>query len=245
MLQANMTDEALWAALPSLNAEELASLPCHVAAKERHILKILDRRDLTADFLKEIAHNTRWAKSPRIKFKLVNHSNTPLGDAMNMTKFLFWRELNLTLQNFRLRSEIRHVAESVLLKRLPAMAVGERVALARVAAGQILKMLRTQKEPRIIQALLTNQRLVEDDVLFLVNRQSTPAPALEAVARDFKWSSRREVRSALLRNPKAPLAVVVGFISSLTSVEALALLKDPKVPQAVRRLVRKRLGNAP
>jgi hypothetical protein len=43
------------------------------------------------------------------------------------------------------------------------MAVGEKMSLARLCAGQVLKSLRAEKDPMVVQALLENGRLVEDE----------------------------------------------------------------------------------
>jgi hypothetical protein len=241
MLEPQLTDEELWTPLPTLPADDIPALLEHKAAKEQHILKLLTRRELPERALTQIAHS-RWAGTLRVQFGLVSHPQTPRGDALNLVKFLFWRDLNMVTQNFVIAPEVRHQAESVLFQRLPAMAIGEKVSLARLAGGQVLKALRTDKEPKIIQALLENPRLVEEDVLYLVSQPRTPAPVLEAVARDPKWSARREVRISLLRNSKTPLANAIGFISSLTTVEIKSLVNDAKVPLAVRRMMEKRLG---
>jgi hypothetical protein len=167
---------------------------------------------------------------------------TPLPDALNLVKFLAWRDLNHTLLNYKIASEVRHAAESALIQRLPALAVGEKITLARLAGGQVLKVLRSETEPRVISSLLENQRLVEEDVLYLASRPKTIAPVLEAVARDDRWSSRKEVRVALMRNPKAPLSVVAPFISQMTKGDLAPLAGDPKVPLALRRMIQTRLG---
>ena len=236
-----LDENALWAKLPTLDASDMASLIDHPAAKDRHFVKLLQRQDLSQDFLSQLA-KSRWAGTVRVQFCLVNHPRTPLVDAMNFVKFLFWRDLNLVVQNFRLATEVRHAAESMLQQRLPALAIGEKKTLARIAGGQILKLLRLEKDPQVVKALLENPRLVEEDVLFLTSQPRTPAPVLEAVCRDPKWSTRREVRMALLRNPHTPLASAITFISSLTATEMRTLLDDPKVPIAIRKMIKTRLG---
>ena len=241
MLMPQMTDEELWALMPTLGMDDVPAFLTHGATKEQHVLKLLTRRDVSGQALGLIAHS-RWAGTLRIQFALVNHPNTPPAEAMNFVKFLFWRDLNQITQNFLLPTEVRHRAENVLFQRLPAMAIGEKISLARLAGGQVLKTLRLEKDPKIIQALLENSRLVEEDVLYLVSQARTPAPVLESVARDPKWSARREVRIALLRNGRTPLSAAVTFISSLTSVELKGLVNDAKVPLAVRRMIEKRLG---
>lgn len=243
MLEPGLSEEALWAKLPSLTAEDLVPLLSYPSTRDRHVVKVLHRPDLSESFLGEVAHS-KWVGSARVQFNLVNHPNTPLGEAMNFVKFLFWRDLNLVIQNFRLSSEVRHHAEAVLQQRLPAMAAGEKVTLARLAAGQILKILRNDKDPKVIKALLENSRIVEEDVLFLVSQSRTPTPVLEEVARDPRWSSRREVRMALLRNPRTPLSTTSSFISNLTTTEMKALVNDMKVPLPVRRMLQNRLGKS-
>lgn len=244
MLQPDLTSNEIWELLPTMMSEDIIALPDHPAVKEHHLLKLLERPDLPVEFLRSLSRDRRWVKSPRIRFKLVNNPVMPVAEAMNHIKFLFWRDLNFTVQNFRIPSEVRHGAESLLIKRLQAMATGEKVNLARVAAGRVLKLLRTEKNPRVATALLENPRLLEEDVLFAVNQKSTPAPVLESVARDAKWSSRRNVRVALIRNPKTPISVSLSFVSSLHAGDAAELLKDSKVPLAVRRMIKTRLGGA-
>ncbi len=241
MLEPDLDDEQLWARLSTLGVEDLPVLLQHRSTTEKHLIKLLQRPDLPSEFLGQLA-STHWAGTLRVQFCLVNHPRTPLAVAMNLAKFLFWRDLNLVAQNFRLPTEVRHVAESTLQQRLPAMAVGEKVTLARLAGGQTLKMLRLDKDPKVIQALLENPRLMEEDVLYLVSQARTPAPVLESVARDPKWSSRREVRIALLRNPRTPLAAAITFISSLTSVEMKSLVNDLKVPLSIRKMLQNKLG---
>ena len=241
MIRPSATSDELWAALPTLAGEDLHALLDHPSADEKHVIKLLERPDLPGEFLQGLA-KSRWIRSSRVQFYMVNNPNTPLAQAMNFVKFLFWRDLNQVAMNFRVATEVRHMAESVLFQRLSALAVGEKVALARIAGGQVLKTLRLEKESRITGALLENPRLVEEDVLFIINQSRTPGPVLETIARDPKWSTRKEVRVALLRNGSTPLSAVIPFITQLGASEIKSLLHDPKVPTAVRRMIHTRLG---
>lgn len=241
MLRPEMTSDELWAALPGVPVEELAALLDHPAADEKHVLKTLERTDLPAPFLQLVA-KSRWVRSLRVQYFLVNHPHTPVAEAMNLVKFLFWRDLNYTTQNFRIPPEVRHAAEGMLIQRLPALAIGEKMALARLAGGQILKMLRLDKDARVIEALLDNPRAVEEDVLYIINQGRTPAPVLESIARDPKWSCRKEVRVALLRNPATPLSLAIPFVAQMSAADLKNLANDGKVPTAVRRMIQTRLG---
>lgn len=240
MLERDLTAESLWVEIPKIALSDLEDLLTHPAVAERHIVKLLLRPDLPGPFLAELARS-RWAGNARVQFGLVNHPRTPLPDSLNLVKYLMWRDLNLTVLNFKMASEVRHAAESVLIQRLPSMAVGEKMTLARLAGGQILKGLRTEPDPGIVEALLENPRMLEEDVLFVINRPRTIAPVLETVARDERWSARKEVRIALIRNQKSPLSAVLPFISQMTTGDLRPLADDPKVPLALRRMIQTRL----
>jgi len=242
MLGPELTSDQLWAALPTLAGDDLSALMDHPAADDRHFLKLLERPDLPGPFLLALSKSP-WARSPRIQFYLVRNPSTPLPVGMNLVKFLFWRDLNLVTLNFRVATEIRHMAESVLFQRLPALAVGEKVSLARLAGGQVLKALRLEKDARITAALLENPRLVEEDVLYIVSQARTSSPVLETIARDPKWSCRREVRVALLRNASTPLSAAIPFVAQLAVTDLQALARDPKVPTAIRRMIATRMGS--
>jgi hypothetical protein len=244
MLDPGLGEDELFGRIAALPPPDLDAVPDHPATRERHLLKLLTRPDVPEGTLLKIARS-QWSRSSRVQFGLVNHPATPPAEAMNFVKFLSWRDLNLTLQNFRIASEVRHHAEAVLLQRLPSLSLGEKVTLARTAVGMALKGLRSDKDPRVVKGLLENGRLVEEDVLFLVNQPRTPQPVLETVARDPKWSCRKEVRLALLRNPSTPLSAVLPFITSLNLVDQRTLLTDAKVPLAVRRMIRTRMGKEP
>lgn len=241
MLDPTLTEEALWTLVPTLPDSELPQLLGHPATHERHLLKILLRTDLSGEFLGLVA-KSRWVRAPQILTAFVNHPHAPRPDALNFVKFLGWRDLNRTMLSFRTPPEVRHASESLLLQRLPSLTVGEKITLARAAGGQVLKALRNDNDSRVIRSFLDNPRTVEEDVLYLVNRPRCTAPVLEMVAQDLKWNTRKEVRIALLRNPRTPLAVALGFIGKLTAQDLKILATDAKVPLAVRRTIGRKLG---
>lgn len=240
MLDVNLTSDQLWAKIEALRLEELHEVLDHPKATEMHIVKILTRRDLSENFLQLVA-KTQWMRYPRVQFYVVNNPKTPPAVAMNYVRLLFWRDLNYVITNFKLASEVRHLAENVIIQRLPMMALGDKIALARMTAGEVLKTLRTEKEPKIIKALLENPRITEEDVLFIVNQPKTPSPVLEVIATNAKWSLRKEVKIGLLRNPKTPLSYAINIVSSLLAPELRMLVDDQKVRLILRKMMETKL----
>ena len=101
---------------------------------------------------------------------------------------------------------LRRAAEIQLAARLPGLAVGEKVSLARRSGAGVIALLRQDPSPRVIAALLDNSRLTEGLLAPVVHRAATPAAILELIAADRRWGVRYPLRLALARNPATPLA---------------------------------------
>lgn len=240
MLQESLTSEQLWAAIDRLSLEELSSILSHPQATEMHIVKVLSRKDVSENFL-QLVGKSQWMKYPRVQFYFVNNPKTPPAEAMNYIRHLFWRDLNFVLTNIKLATEVRHLAESVVIQRLPTMATGDKITLARITAGDVLKTMRLEKDSRIINALLQNPRITEEDVLFIVNKPKTPSPVLEVIAKSSKWSCRKEVKIALIRNNATPLSQAIALISGILSTDLKMLITDQKVKLVLRRMMETKL----
>jgi hypothetical protein len=242
MLEDIITSEELWSALDRIRGEDLFTVINHPKATEMHIVKILSRRDLSENFLQEVARSS-WMKYQRVQFYVVNNPKTPPSEAMNFVRLLFWKDLNFVVTNFKLSSEIRHLAESVIIQRLPTMATGDKITLARITAGEVLKTLRLEKDPKVVSALLTNPRMTEEDILFIVNLSKTPSTILETICKSSKWSVRKEVKLALLRNSSTPTPYAISLLSGMTIQDLRLLQMDLKVPLLLRKMMETKLGS--
>ena len=67
----------------------------------------------------------------------------------------------------------------------------------------------------MIHAALENSRLTESAVIKALMRRNAPEAFVRAVCHHSKWSPRREIRIALLRNGKTPLSRALEFSRSL------------------------------
>jgi len=77
-----------------------------------------------------------------------------------------------------------------------------------------------------MRAALENSRLTEVSVVQSLARQGTQAPLVEAVCHHPKWSLRQEVRIALLRNEKTPLAKALEFSRGLSDALLHEILEN-------------------
>jgi hypothetical protein len=163
------------------------------------------------------------------------HPATPQVLALTLVSGLFWRDLVAVGLDVRVRPVVRRSAEQRLIERLPGLAVGEKVSIARTASPHVLQVLRYDPTPRVIAALLDNPRLVEGDLLPLASADRTQTPVLEVILGHRKWGHRYPVRVAVVRNPRAPLALAMQHLPLLKKPDLKAVASDPRLAAPLRR----------
>lgn len=132
-------------------------------------------------------------------------------------------------------ADIKRTAEESLINRLERLSQGERLSLARRASGRVAAALLSDPEPRVIHAALENSRLTESAVIKALMGRHAPATFVRAVCGHSKWSPRREIRIAALRNEKTPLSRAMEFSRSLPPGLVREILRGSHLPSATKR----------
>jgi hypothetical protein len=197
----------------------------------------------TAEAVEAVAAEQRLLSFYEVRRDLAFHPRTPETLAARFVPTLWWRDLMALALDTRLRPALRRTAEVHLGARLPEMAVGEKVALARRASSGILSQLRHDPSPQVIAALLDNPRLTEGLLVPLLHGGSTPPAILELIANDRRWGVRYPLRLALVRNPATPLKVSWRLLEALRKADLRPVAADPRIPEPVRRRARVLLGD--
>ncbi len=155
---------------------------------------------------------------------------------------LFWRDLMEIGLDVRGRLAVRRLADRYLIQRLPRLALGELLSLARRAGQPILEHLIEQPEPAVLRALLDNPRLAERLVLHLAgNRRTTPRNL--AVLAGSRWAARYSIQQQLCANPMAPFGPILDFLPALRRADLEALLEDTELSSVVHRKAREILDS--
>ena len=178
----------------------------------------------------------RWRKD------LVWSRLTPPAIAMSLVPGLYWRDLAQLAREVVVHPRLRRQADETLLQRLRKLALGERIALARIATPPLIAVLRNDPSERIFHALLENPRLNEGTLLAVAMNSGSGPQILRVLARDRRWGVRYEIRRALVRNPRTPLQEALGLVAGLKKVDLRAYARDPKVRSEIRQRCRLRLG---
>ncbi len=136
----------------------------------------------------------------------------------------------------RLHPIVRRAADRRVLERLTGLAIGERIAIARLASAEVIAALRHDPTPRVVRALLENPRLTEALLLPLLASERAAPAALEEVARSSRWGARRGIRLALCRHPATPRAEIRRLLPGLSRTDLGAVAHDPRLAPELRRM---------
>jgi hypothetical protein len=192
---------------------------------EGECLKLLCRANLPLETLQEILSDRRARKFHAVRRALAAHPRTPQSDALGLVATLFWRDLAFLSADARVHPAIRRAADLDLLRRLPEMALAERIDLARNVGRGTLLCLRLDPEPRVLSSVLENRFAIEADVLQAAVQPGASPEVLSLIALHPRWGPRPAVRSAVLRNPGLPTPLALSLLSR-ASLEDLRGLRD-------------------
>lgn len=196
----------------------------------------------TLEVVEVLAAQPRLLAFYEVRRDLALHLRTPETTALRFLPGLYWRDLMLVGLDTRLRPSLRRAAEQHLLARLPEVALGERIALARRASAGILMQLRHDPNPRVLSALLDNPRLTEGTLAPLLHSATTSPAILDVVIHDRRWGMRYGLRLAVARNPAARVETVLPLLPGLRKADLRAVAADARVNAAVRQRARLLLG---
>jgi hypothetical protein len=232
-------DTSLPGAVRSTSHEVLAEAASDPALTEDLALVLLRQSDLSSQVLDRLSRNPGVMKSRKVKLALVEHPRTPRHISIPMVRHLFTFDLMRVALTPVVPADIKLAAEESLINRLERLAQGERLSLARRASGRVAAVLLLDAESRVIHAALENSRLTESAVIKALMRRNAPEEFVSAVCHHSKWSPRREVRIALLRNGKTPLSRALKFSRSLPPAVVREILHGSHLPAATKKCLSK------
>jgi hypothetical protein len=215
---------------------------------ERDFLKRLEGSRVGEEEIRRLLSNREARKFHAVRRALAAHPRSPRAEALALIPTLFWRDLAWISTETRSHPEIRRAADQELLKRLPGMALAEKIDLAAIAGRGVIAALRREREIGIVRALLRNRLLTEADVVTMAAFTES-AEGLSVIAADESWGCRQAVRTAVARNRRAPLNLALVLVGTLPLQELRELLSEAWRPlslrEAAREEIRLRLEGCP
>jgi hypothetical protein len=205
------------------------------AITEDHVVALLRNPAITPEIVHGVYERFEWASSYKIQFAIVSCAKTPPTLGLRLLNVLFWRDLIKVIDNFRLNPRLRIAAEGRVRERIPDLTLGEKKTLARTAPRALIPVIKQERDHEVFSALLQNPKLVEEDLVQLINLELTPAPILRIIGNERRWSCRYTIRLALVRNPRTPLPISLGLVSKLQKPDLRLIAASTAGAELVRR----------
>lgn len=217
--------------------EVLVALAGNPNLRETDLLRLLERKDLPREAILQIAAHKEAARHYPVKLALLRHPKTPRLVSLPLLKFAYLFDLVRVCQTPGVPTDVKMVAEEMILKKVEAIPRGEKITLARRASGRVAAALLVTADRELIRAALENPFLSESHLLRTLASEQLPRAVVESVAVDSKWSYRYLLRLALIRNPLTPLARVLEFLPDVAVNDLREVCLDRRMPEPVRRYV--------
>jgi hypothetical protein len=214
------------------------------AVAEDLALAQLKHPDLSSDTVEQISRNAAVMKSRKVRFAVASHPRTPRRIALRIIRELYTFELMRFALTPAAAADMKRIADEALLSRVTSITLGERISLARRSSTLVAGALLLDKESRVWQPALENARLTEAAVVKALQRSTATRAFVEAVCHHAKWSVRREVQVALLRNAHTPLAKALEFAHRIPARQLQDILHTSRLPERIKSQLRKEKGQS-
>jgi hypothetical protein len=210
---------------------------------DKHLCLLLLRKELSAGFIEQVASRERWLKNYAVRRALAFHPRVPQTVGLRLVRELYVTDLvQLTLSPSGAPA-MKHLAEELVLARLPQLPPAQKMILARRGTPRIVGALLADGQAEVVGTVLESPFLNEGQVLRALSRINVPARVIAAIATNGRWTQHYSVRLALVRNPQTPLATVLSFLPSIATTDLQILGQSSSVPSNVRPHVRRELAN--
>lgn len=223
---------------------DLDGLLTHLEFDENWLCALLQRtRAVPAHVIGEIYRRPELRKRYRLRLALLRSPHTPFSISANLVESLRWVDLMQSLRSPRVPTPLKRRIEKHFEEHLEFLTLGEKIALARQSPRDLIKHLRLQGEPQVLKALFHNPFFTYDDALFLATYPKIRPQTLALLGRSRKWVQHKDVRYALLINPRTPQAIAQELLTHATPFELRKLAGDGRVRPPLKREIQRILND--
>ncbi len=122
---------------------------------------------------------------------------------------------------------------------IAGMTTSQKVQLAYKGNKTVRSLLVRERSKIVAAAAMRNPRMTESEVEQISGMRSVEDEVLRIIGMRRDWTAKYNIALALVRNPKAPLGVVLPLINRLTLRDLKALKDDKGVSEAIRANAKK------
>jgi hypothetical protein len=203
-------------ATPTIPADLLRTA-ADPALTEDLALALLKRADLPPGVLEQLAKNAHALRSRKVKIAMASHPHTPRHVSVPLARQFYTFDLMKVALSPRVPADVKVAVDNVLISRLKAITVGERLTLARRASGRVAAALLLEVESmdgKILPGKIKVGKIKDGKII------AAKINHAETVARQTR------VMQTALENPRLTEALVINSVlrpaASAALVQAVA-----------------------
>jgi hypothetical protein len=220
--------------IADLASDELMALVRGGGLDDFQVLDVLRSPFCTSQIAELIASTRDHLGTQEIREKLAGFPGLGNAQAMSLIGSLSWSSLIAVAQAPKTPPLVRRQAERKLILQVPSMTLGEKIAMARRAHRALFPALIAVGDDKILTALLDNPRLVENDLVVLINTGQPPLEFISGVARHHRWGKSYGVRRAIVECPRSPLPLALSILVQLPKSDQRRISERRDVVEGVR-----------
>ncbi|MBI3184285.1 MAG: hypothetical protein HYZ28_19300 [Myxococcales bacterium] len=132
-------------------------------------------------------------------------------------------------------------------QRVSKMSIAEKIKLASRGNKEARGLLLRDANKLVAVAVIRSPRVTDGEVMAAANNRAMHDEVLRVVYSDREWTKMYPIKLALVKNPKVPQAIAIRFLATLRESDVKSLARDKNVPNAVQTHAKKMVDkkNAP
>jgi hypothetical protein len=131
--------------------------------------------------------------------------------------------------------------EQSALQRLAAMSVPQKMSRATKGTREERAILIRDPNKIVAVAVMSSPKLTEAEVEAIAKMSNVSDEILRIVAHNRNWMKSYAIVSALVKNPKTPLALSMNLMNRLNEKDMRMLSTNRNVPEVLRTTARKKI----
>jgi hypothetical protein len=121
------------------------------------------------------------------------------------------------------------------LQRLFSLTTGKKIKAALTEDSQSRSFLIRDPNRLVALAVLGSPKITEAEIDQFASMKNVSDEVLRRIGTNRDWTKKYTVISALVKNPRTPLPIAMGFVARLQPRDIKALTVDRNVPEAIRK----------
>ena len=121
------------------------------------------------------------------------------------------------------------------LQRLFSLKTGQKIKAALTEDSQTRSFLIRDPNRLVSLAVLGSPKITEAEIEGIAGMKNVSDEVLRRIGTNRDWTKKYTVINSLVKNPRTPLPIAMGFVARLQPRDQKALAVDRNVPEAIRK----------